>query len=127
MSLLDGENQINRVLNIATTNYPERLDQRLISRPRRFDRVMKISQPDEAVRRFYFENKLRGEKDIERWISESAGLSFAALAEMVISVHCLGNTFEETVRTLKKMSQAKQSSEEYKDQKVGFAGKRERD
>ncbi len=127
LSLLDGENQINRVLNIATTNYPERLDQRLISRPRRFDRVTKISQPDEAVRRFYFENKLKGEKDIERWISESAGLSFAALAEMVISVHCLGNTFEETVRTLKKMSQAKQSSEEYKDQKVGFGGKRERD
>src|SRR4051812_26517235 len=34
LTLLDGENQIDKVLNIATTNYPENLDKRLVSRPR---------------------------------------------------------------------------------------------
>ena len=29
LSLLDGETQINKVLNVATTNYPRKLDQRI--------------------------------------------------------------------------------------------------
>lgn len=39
---LDGSHQIDKVINIATTNYPERLDRRIVSRPRRFDRIIKI-------------------------------------------------------------------------------------
>ena len=31
---LDGSHQIDKVINIATTNYPERLDRRIVSRPR---------------------------------------------------------------------------------------------
>jgi ethanolamine transporter len=30
----------DKVINIATTNYPERLDRRIVSRPRRFDRII---------------------------------------------------------------------------------------
>ena len=30
LSVLDGEMQVNKVLNIATTNYPERLDRRIV-------------------------------------------------------------------------------------------------
>ena len=42
LSLLDGENQVDHVINIATTNYPERMDKRIVSRPRRFDRIMQV-------------------------------------------------------------------------------------
>jgi hypothetical protein len=59
LSVLDGENQINHVLNVATTNYPERLDPRLKRRPRRFDRVIKIEPPSLETRRVYLEKKLQ--------------------------------------------------------------------
>lgn len=119
LSLLDGENQIDRVLNIATTNYPERLDRRIISRPRRFDRIMKIDMPNDAVRRVYFERKLPKEEDVALWVAETKGLSLAALAEAVISVKCLGNTFEDTIKALRKMQTQHASSDEFSE-RVGF-------
>ena len=45
LQLLDGESAIDKCLNIATTNYPENLDRRLVARPRRFDRVIQIGMP----------------------------------------------------------------------------------
>src|SRR5256885_610168 len=46
--------EINTVINIATTNYPERLDRRIVSRPRRFDRIIKIEVPTAPIRETYF-------------------------------------------------------------------------
>ncbi|MCI0564351.1 MAG: ATP-binding protein, partial [Nitrososphaera sp.] len=120
LSLLDGENQIDKVLNIATTNYPERLDKRIVARPRRFDRVLRIDMPSDEVRRTYFQHKLPNEPDLENWVTQTKGLSFASLAEAVISVKCLGNTFEETITVLKAMNKANISSEDFKG-KPGFA------
>ncbi len=122
LGLLDGESQIDKVLNIATTNYPERLDKRIVSRPRRFDRVLKIGMPNEAVRREYFAYKLSLKKaELDKWVKETENLSFASLAELVISVKCLGNKFEETIITLRGMTEAKFSSEEWKEEKdIGF-------
>src|SRR5437588_8009827 len=55
---LDGSHQINKVINIATTNYPERLDRRIVSRPRRFDRIIKIEAPAAQIREEYLTKKL---------------------------------------------------------------------
>ena len=121
LGLLDGESQIDKVLNIATTNYPERLDKRIVSRPRRFDRVLKIDMPNTAVRREYFVNKLElSPNDLDMWTKESKGLSFASLAELVISVRCLGNKFDDTIKTLREMTEAKFSSEEFEEKDIGF-------
>ena len=54
---LDGSHQINKVINIATTNYPERLDRRIVSRPRRFDRIIKIESPTRVDPRGLLEQK----------------------------------------------------------------------
>lgn len=121
LSLLDGENQVNKVINIATTNYPERLDKRIVARPRRFDRIVKIAMPNEVIREAYFKNKLKiNGEDGKKWVKETEGLSFAALAELVISVKCLGNSFEETINKLREMSSSKVSSSEFEDNRVGF-------
>jgi len=53
LALLDGEMQIENVVFVATTNYPERLDKRLANRPSRFDVVHKIDMPSAAARRTY--------------------------------------------------------------------------
>ena len=117
LSILDGANQIDLVLNIATTNYPETLDRRIISRPRRFDRVYKIEAPSEAIRRGYLKSKLPkknpGGVPFETWVRKTKGLSFAGLAECIISVLCLGNKFADTIKLLKDMENGHPSSQDF--------------
>ena len=123
LTLLDGENQIDKVLNIATTNYPEKLDKRLVARPRRFDRVIEVGMPSPAVRKMYFEKKLKVSGDeLDKWVEASEGFSFAACAELVISVCCFENKFEDAVRILSEMMAANLSSRNYDGDRnaVGF-------
>jgi len=123
---LDGSHQINKVINIATTNYPERLDRRIVSRPRRFDRIIKIEAPTARIREAYLGRKLpdlieRG--DLPRWVQVTEGLSFAALAELVISVACLGNSLEDTIRLLRALDDQHPSSKEFEHPgSMGFGG-----
>lgn len=121
---LDGSHQIDKVINIATTNYPERLDRRIVSRPRRFDRIIKIETPEARIRRTYFTRKLPdlAREELERWIDLTEGLSFAALAELVISVVCLGNSLEESIEVLRHLDDQHPSSREFdKPGAMGFA------
>jgi AAA+ superfamily predicted ATPase len=112
---LDGSHQINKVINIATTNYPERLDRRIVSRPRRFDRIIKIEAPAAHIRDTYLARKLPELEPAERarWVALTEGLSFAALAELVISVACLGNSLEDTVGVLRSLDDQQPSSKEF--------------
>jgi AAA+ superfamily predicted ATPase len=112
---LDGNQQVDRAVNIASTNYPEKLDRRIVSRPRRFDRIHRIESPEARLRAAYFARKLPEQPAAEReyWVGLTEGLSFAALAELVISMHCLGNDLEETVALLKGLDAETPSSSEY--------------
>ncbi|MBI3410063.1 MAG: ATP-binding protein [Planctomycetes bacterium] len=116
LAWLDGSHQINKVINIATTNYPERLDRRIVSRPRRFDRIIKIESPTAGMRETYLKKKLpelveKGELGL--WVKLTDGLSFAALAELVISVACLGNNLEDTIKLLRQLDDQHPSSKEF--------------
>ena len=112
LSILDGTNQVNKVLNLATTNFPENLDKRIVSRPRRFDRIYKILAPDEKTRRAYLKLKLPKREKLDIWVKKTEDLSFAGLTEAVISVICLGNPLDEVIETLKKLEQGKPSSDD---------------
>src|SRR5258707_7883419 len=57
---LDGNHQVDKAVNLATTNYPEKLDPRIISRPRRFDRILRIDAPDARMREAHFAKKVPG-------------------------------------------------------------------
>jgi hypothetical protein len=126
---LDGSHQINKVINIATTNYPERLDRRIVSRPRRFDRIIKIETPAARIREVYLAKKLPElpAAELARWVEITEGLSFAALAELVISVVCLGNGLEETVKVLRTLDDQHPSSREFeRPGTMGFSSSRGR-
>src|SRR5262249_21715662 len=112
---LDGNHQVDRVVNLASTNYPERLDRRIVSRHPRFDRILRIDPPDARLRAAYFAGKLREQPAVERarWVELTEGLPFAALAELVISVECLGNDLEESVALLKSLDAQTPSSLEF--------------
>lgn len=112
---LDGNHQVDNVINLATTNYPERLDPRIVSRPRRFDRVVRIDAPDAELRAAFFARKMPDQSADERtrWIALTQGLPFSHLSEVVISVKCMGNDLEETVARLRKMDEHAPSSSEF--------------
>jgi hypothetical protein len=112
---LDGNSQVDKAVNIASTNYPEKLDRRIISRPRRFDRILRIDAPDARLREAYFTKKVTDLTPLElaQWVALTDGLPFAALAEMVISVRCLGNDLEESAKLLKSLDAHNPSSMEF--------------
>lgn len=121
LNILDGVKQIEGVVYIATTNYPEKLQERITNRPSRFDRRYKVELPNEDIRRAYIQHKLSEDDlkgiDIEEWIKKTEGMSLSHLKEVVISVIVMGRTFEETIDNLeglKKTPTTKESS------KVGF-------
>lgn len=121
LSYLDGEGNVDTLLNIATTNYPRKLDQRIVARPRRFDRVEKIGMPNISIRREYFKAKINLEgEELEQWVESTKDFSFAALADLIISVKCFKYTFEEAIEKLKKLLDAKFVNDEFKTSNVGF-------
>lgn len=104
LNLLDGIKQIDNVVYLATTNYPEKLEERITNRPSRFDRRYEIEMPNAEVRESYIKNKLSPAEllsiDLKEWIKKTEGLSLAHMRELVISVCAMGNTFEDTMDRL---------------------------
>jgi hypothetical protein len=126
---LDGNHQVDQAVNLASTNYPEKLDRRIIARPRRFDRVLRIDAPDARLREAYLARKLPDQEPAERakWVELTDGLPIAALAELVISVQCLGNELEPTVALLRSLDSHAPSSNEFGKQQANGAASREGD
>lgn len=94
LSLLDGESQIDNVVFVATTNFPERLDKRLTDRPSRFDTIQFIGMPSPAARYAYLRYKEPDlpEVDICQMVDLTEGLSVAHLREMIVLTQCFGRS-----------------------------------
>lgn len=102
LSFLDGETVLTKCCVIATTNYPEKLDARIICRPRRFDRIVKVEPPTFNMRRDYLIHKTNiAETEAVRLAELTEGYSFAALSEFVISVKCLDVPEDKVLTMLK--------------------------
>lgn len=124
LALLDGANMIDHVLNIATTNYPERLDRRIVSRPRRFDRVIKVGLPNAKIRAEFIKSQLPkvSQTKLATLVAKSDGLSLAGISEMIISTYCLGNDLDDTIAILKALATNAPSSSEFQNSAaIGFA------
>lgn len=108
LHLLDGENQIDHVLNVATTNFLKKLPERIRMRPRRFDRSFEIGLPNAKMREAYLKVKHSEltPEEMKIWVKETNKFSFAAMTDLVISVTCMDIPFKEaaaTLRTLMKL------------------------
>jgi hypothetical protein len=122
LSFLDGKTQIDHVLFVATTNYPERLDQRLRARPSRFDRVQVIGPPSVEVRRAYLEKRLSdlSPAELDRWVELSEGFTIAHLKELILAVQCLGGDPTQTAERLRANLTEKHTSENFARSRLGF-------
>lgn len=112
---LDGNHQVDRAINLASTNYPEQLDRRIIARPRRFDRILRIDSPGAELRDAFLERRLPqlAAEDRRRWVAETDGFTFAGLSELIISVFCMGDDFSEAADRLRKLDCHQPSSLEF--------------
>jgi AAA+ superfamily predicted ATPase len=126
LNILDGVDQISKVVYLATSNYPERLGQRLLNRPSRFDKRFKMGHPKKNSRRNYFNHLIDEETikeykiDIEKWVEDTENMSIAHLKELFIAVCILGNSYEESIETLRNMMDYNPRSDEDDNNKIGF-------
>lgn len=128
INLLDGIDQMENVVYIATTNYTERLSARVLNRPNRFDRRFEVTSPNEECREIYFRHKLKENDlaniDMQKWVEHSKGLTMAHLGEIIKSVAIMGNDFDETITTLRQLREIPVSSNYDKgnqSQSIGFS------
>lgn len=123
LNMLDGVKQIDNVVYIATTNYPDKLEERITNRPSRFDRRYEILPPSKEVRESFIKHKLsEGDSnvklDIKLWVEKTEGMSLSHLKELFISVVVMGNDFSETLNVLNGL--IKKPKIKSKNKSVGF-------
>jgi hypothetical protein len=117
LALLDGSAQIDNVVFVATTNYPELLDRRFVDRPSRIDTIVYVPMPSAAARWVYLECKEPGlsAHELEQWVKLSDGFSVAHLKEMIVAVKCLGQSLESVCARLRALQEVKPSSDKAPD------------
>jgi hypothetical protein len=106
LALLDGENQIDNVVYIATTNYLKRLPGRIRNRPSRFDRLVNIGKPDYAYRLAYIQSRnlpIPG-ATVEAWAKDTEGMSVAHIKEVIVGTMCLGLPYEDVIARVRDMA-----------------------
>jgi hypothetical protein len=125
LNILDGVDQVEKIVFLATTNYPERLGARILNRPSRFDKRFKIGHPNPESRMMYFkhligEDKLRELKiDLKKWVKDTEGFSIAHLKELFVAVVILGDNYSDAIETLSSMKEII-SSDQDRDRLMGF-------
>lgn len=96
LQILDGAEQFDGVLTVATTNYPDKISKQYTARPSRFNLIMEYKKPTAEVRKFYITNKLAdagieiNEKvgeDIERYVQKSEGFTFDFVKEVLEAIY----------------------------------------
>lgn len=138
LNILDGVNEVKRVVFLATTNYPEKLGARIVNRPSRFDKRFRIGFPSDKSRRMYFEYLIGGgdearlnskikelKIDLNRWVKDTDEMSIAHLKELFVAVVIIGDTYEEAIKTLKSMTEVLEDKNY--DTEIGFTVAKSKD
>lgn len=122
LNILDGVNEVYKMVFLATTNYPGELGARVVNRPSRFDKRFKIEMPNEACRRVYLEylfQKSDMKIDLGQWVKDTNKFSIAHLKELFIAVIILGDEYKSAIKTLRNMSEEIKDEAEH-DKMMGF-------
>ncbi len=103
LSFLDGQDQTSNVVHLATTNEPEKLADRFIKRPGRFDLVLGIHNPSAVTRRAYLKHidANLNPPILDEMVQKTEGLSLAYMRELIATYLCLDIPLDETIARLK--------------------------
>jgi len=130
LNILDGVESVQKVVFLATTNYPECLGPRIINRPSRFDKRFHIGYPNPESRMLYLKH-LCGDKnsakiDLNRWVKDTDKFSIAHLKELFVAVIIIGDDYDEALENLKLMKEDI-SSDKDSDKNFNIFGKQYND
>ena len=108
LNIIDGVDRMDKIVFLATTNYPELLGDRIMNRPSRFDKRYKVGFPSAAARQMYFEflkgdNVIPEMDNIAQWVEDTENFSVAHMKELFVAVVVLGDEYDSAVKTLKAM------------------------
>jgi SpoVK/Ycf46/Vps4 family AAA+-type ATPase len=99
-----------------------------MNRPSRFDEIIKIGMPSAAARKVFIQAKVprlndaEAEAELTQWVKGTEELSVAHIREVIISVECLGNELDRTIKRLRKMNNITvKSTDADTKQGIGFA------
>jgi 5'(3')-deoxyribonucleotidase len=71
--------------------------------------VLEVKPPSPTAREFYFKKKLKEDDlkgiDLERWVKDTEGMSFAHLKEVILAAVVMGNNYEGVIKRLRAMSE----------------------
>lgn len=123
LSFLDGQDQFNNIVHLATTNTPELLEDRFIKRPGRFDLVIGVKAPVYETREAYIRHACNDQisnEELKDLVKKTEGLELAYLREIAASYLCLGVPIEESVARLRENSKIKYLKNANKNDELGF-------
>ncbi len=122
LEILDGESQVAGVVFIATTNYPEDLDSRIVNRPSRFDRVEYIGMPNDEARAIYLTARAGStmSPDGIDLVAATKGMSVAHLRELVVAIYCFGSDAQAVLDRLAAMEKVPSSERTPGKRSTGF-------
>jgi hypothetical protein len=105
LSLLDGEQQVDGIVYVATTNHFDQLPSTIVNRPSRFDEWISVGMPLPAIRAAYLAKAAPqlSPEQTKQWVADTEGFSIAHLKEMVVAVLCLDVPYAEVLARLRKM------------------------
>lgn len=128
LNILDGVDQIENTVFLATTNYPEQLGHRIINRPSRFDKRFKIDHPNAESREMYLRHIMKDADDLDidiaKWVKDTDKFSLAHVKELFVAVTILGDDYPKALKSLRSMKENISSNDD-RDRMVGFGNKEE--
>lgn len=109
LSLLDGIAQVDNIIYLATTNFINKVPDRIKNRPGRFARIIEVGTPNAEARRMFLQERIHPSDldsvDVEKWVKMTEGLVLDQISDLILTVFCLGVPLDEAVaRTQNKIS-----------------------
>jgi len=122
LNFLDGIKTLENCVVIATTNYPEKVDPALLSRPSRFDKLYRIDEPkSEARKEFlikYFPKLSKNELDI--YIQKTNDFSGAYFLELFKLVEIQKISISDAIDSLSSQIKMCKSYKFNNEKSIGF-------
>jgi SpoVK/Ycf46/Vps4 family AAA+-type ATPase len=106
LALLDGEYQTDNVLHLATTNYLDKIPDRLKNRDGRLDEIIEIFPPNKESRELYINHIFTNidAKPEASIVEDTEHFTLAHIKELIISVYLLKKDYKTTLERLKAMN-----------------------
>lgn len=129
LEFMDGEDSLNGCLVLATTNYPERLPERVL-RAGRMDVKVEIHNPPATGRAAYFKSKvpLMAEESLQEMVDSTDDFSFAECREFLVNHLLYSNPIQRAAQLVKAVDRLRVESaktgkksltEGFRDKKAG--------